>query len=445
MDLTLPPLGAGPDAAELPACAPAAASLWLGRARHVEPAALPQLVRPGEVVYVPGSSGAPMVFMDELLREPELTRDARLLTTYVPGINQLDVHGLHPSGRVTGLFMQPSLAEAQRDGRFRALPLSYSGFVRHLLDHVDIDLAVVQVSAPDAHGQCSLGPAVEFMPAALSKSRRRLGLINRQTPRIWGSVSVPLESFDYLCEVDSPLPVYDAPADAGTQAIAGHIATLVEDGSALQSGLGKVPTALMRLLRDRKRLRLHSGMLSDGLLDLADAGALDMSFTHTTCVLVGSSSFYSRVRDFAPLRVLGCEVTHDPRTLLALDRFVAVNSALEVDLFGQCNLEHTHGAAISGPGGAPDFARAGRLSRGGCSIVALHARHKKGSRIVPCLSDRAVTTLSRVDVDYVVTEFGVARLHDASVHERAEAIIGVAAPEYRSELQQAWRAIAARL
>jgi acyl-CoA hydrolase len=221
----------------------------------------------------------------------------------------------------------------------------------------------------------------------------------------------------------------------------------VLDGSVLQLGLGKVPLTLSHLLRDRRRLRLHSGMLSDGMLDLAEAGALDNDFLHTACVLLGTTHFYERVSDFAPLRVVGCEVTHDARALMALDQFVAVNSALEVDLFGQCNLEHADGRAISGAGGAPDFARAARLSVGGRSIIALSAIHHggKGSRIVPCLTGRAITSLSRVDVDYVVTEHGSATLTGASVHERAEAIIEIAAPGFRAELRQSWREIALRL
>ena len=413
--------------------------------RFVEPQALPSLVKPGEWVFVPGSSGAPITFMAELLRDPAFTRDARLLTSYVPGINELALDGMHPSGQVTGLFMQPGLAGAQREGRFRALPMSYAGFVRHITDHVDIDLAVIQLSPPDAHGMCSLGPAVEFTPAVLRKARRSLGLINRQTPMVRGSFTVPFETLDHVCEVDTPLPVYDAPGDSGTEAIARHIAPLIDDGAVLQAGLGKVPTALMRMLRDRRGLKLHSGMLSDGLLELADAGALDMNHVHTTCVLVGSRSFYERVGDFGPLQVVGCDITHNPFHLAKLDRFVAVNSALEVDLFGQCNLELARGAAISGAGGAPDFARAARLSRGGRSIVALHAAHKLGSRIVPTLGHQAIASLSRVDVDFVITEHGVARLNGASVHERAEALIEIAAPEYRAELRDAWRAIAARL
>ena len=413
----------------------------------VEPHALADVLQPHQLAYVAGSSGAPLAFMADLLRDTSRSRDIHLLTSYVPGINRLDLTGLDASARVTGLFMQPGLSAAQRMQQYRALPLSYAGFVRHLRENVDIDLAVVQLSPPDTQGRCSLGPAVEFMPVALGKSRKVLGLINRQTPSIPGAASVPYASLDYACEVDAALPVYTISSDAATQAIATHIAPLIPDGSALQTGLGKVPMALERMLCSRRKLRLHSGMLSDGLMNLAEAGALDLDFRHTTCVLVGSAELYQWATDFAPLRIVGCHVTHDPRVLLGLDGFVAVNSALEVDLFGQCNLEHAGGQAVSGAGGAPDFARAARQSCRGRSIVALNATHHRGtaSRIVPCLTDKSIATLSRVDVDAVVTEFGVAHLGGASVHERAESLIAVAAPMFREELQRAWRQIAARL
>ena len=365
--------------------------------------------------------------------------------TYVPGINAIDLSRLHPTAQVTGLFMQAGFSAAQREGRFRALPMSYSGFVRHLRENVDIDLAVVQVAAPDARGLCSLGPAVEFMPIALSKSRRRLGLINNATPALTGSVGVPYDSFDYVCEVDTPLPEYLTAVDAETELLASHVATLVEDGCVLQLGLGKVPTALTASLATRRGLRMHSGMLSDGFLDLAASGALDRDFPHTACVLVGSRDFYVRAAEFTPLRVQGCEITHDVAVLARHERLVAVNSALEIDLFGQCNLEHANGTAVSGIGGAADFARAARLSPAGRSIIALNARHRNGSRIVPTLATPSVTSLSRVDVDYVVTEFGVARLDTASVHERAQNLIEVAAPEFRSDLRARWGEIAAEL
>jgi acyl-CoA hydrolase len=413
----------------------------------LSPNSLATLIRPGELVYLPGSSGAPLEFVADLIRQPECSRDLRMLTSYAPGINKLQIDSFDPTACVTGLFMQPGLTGAQRDRRYRTLPITYAGFVRHVLDNVDVDLTVIQVSPPNAAGRCSLGPAVEFTPVVMHKSRRVLGLVNRRTPYLPGATSIVYADLDYVCEVDTALPTYDTVPDSATASIARHIAPLVPDGSALQLGLGKVPLALSHLLRDRKGLRLHSGMLSDGMLDLAESGALDLNFRHTACVLLGTTDFYERVADFDPLRVVGCEVTHNPRTLLGIDGFVAVNSGLEVDLFGQCNLEHADGRAISGAGGAPDFARAARLSAGGRSIVALNATHHggKGSRIVPCLTDRAVTSLSRVDVDFVVTEFGSAALSGRSVHERAEAIIEVAAPAFRPSLRDAWRDIAARL
>lgn len=412
---------------------------------------LADVVKAGDLVYLPGGVTVPVAFIDDLLRQPERSRGLRILTSIGPGIvNPLDIDRLDPSAVVTGLFMQPGFAQAQRSGRYRALPFSYGGFVRYLREDVDIDLAVVQVAPPDARDLCSLGPSVEFAPLAVRKARRVLALVNRELPRFRGAVSLPFRRFDHVCEIDAPLPVYQTDDDAPTRIIAGHIASLVDDGSALQMGLGKVPGALASLLRERRKLRLHSGMLSDGLIELAEAGALDADFKHTCCVLVGSERLYRWAAEFDGLRVLGCEITHDARTLAGIDRFIAVNSALEVDLFGQCNLELAEGRAVSGAGGAPDFARAARLSRGGRSIVALNASYvsrNRGqrSRVVPRLGDPGLASLSRVDVDHVITEFGIADLRGASVHERAQAIIAVAAPEFRDDLQRAWAATAARL
>lgn len=416
-------------------------------AQSVGIADLPGLVRPGEQLFVPGSSGAPLTFMQALHANPEHSRGLRLLTSYVPGINPLDIDALHPSAVVSGLFMQPALAEAQRAGRYRHLPLSYAGFTRHLADRLDIDLLVVQVAPPDQQGRCSLGPAVEFVPTALTKSRRVLALINPNTPAIAGAVSLDVRRFDYQCEVATPLPGYATDLDPTAQTIAGHIASLIEDGSALQIGLGRVPAALCQALTGHRRLRLFSGMLSDGLLQLADAGALDDGFAHSACVLLGSPELYRRTTALPNLRVLGCEITHDPHVLMGLERLVAVNSALEVDLFGQCNLEHAGGRAVSGAGGAPDFARAAKLSHYGRSIVALNASlgGDKGSRIVPTLSPSSIASLGRVDIDCLVTEHGIAHLSGASVHERAAAIIAIADPAYREQLSAAWRQLAARL
>ena len=407
------------------------------------------LVAPGQTVFLPGSAGAPLAFVDALLQDPQRSAGLDIITSYVPGINALDLDRLHATARVSGLFMQPSFGNAQREGRYRHLPMTYAGFVRHVRDEVAPDLAVVQVAPPDGSGRCSLGPAVEFMPEVLKKTKRVLGLINPQVPAMAGAVSIAYDDFTAVCVVDSALPTYTTDSDPATEAIAANLANLITDGATLQVGLGKVPAALSRLLRNHRKLRLHSGMLSDGFLELSEAGALDNDFAHTTCVLIGSERLYQELPRFDQLRVAGCEITHDLATLMNTRGLIAVNSALEVDLFGQCNLEHANGRAVSGCGGAPDFARGARMAPGGLSVIALNAQFsnkgKAATRILPTLSTNAVASLSRVDVDVVVTEFGIARLRGRSVHERAQALIGVAAPDFRDELQAAWDAIAAKL
>ncbi|UCV23655.1 acetyl-CoA hydrolase/transferase family protein [Ferribacterium limneticum] len=408
---------------------------------------LAELVDPHQLVFIPGSAAAPLAFMDALSRQKESTRNLRILTSYVPSINHIDIDTLDPSVRVTGLFMHAGLRNAQRDGRYQVLPISYAAFVRYLLDKVDLDLTIAQVSPPDERGLCSLGPSVEFIPTALKKSRRVLGLINERTPYLPGSPTIPYRNFDYVCEVDTPLPEYKISVDEMNRTIARHVASLVSDGSVLQIGLGKVPAALSEQLHGHRHLRFHSGMLSDGLIGLAEAGAIDEGAMQTACTLVGSETLYRWAADFQSLRILGCEVTHDLCALINLEKFISINSALEVDLFGQCNLEHSGGRAISGPGGAPDFARAARLSPSGRSIIALQATHHhgEGSRIVPTLSPPSIASLSRVDIDYVVTEYGVAHLGGACIDKRAKALIAIAAPQFREGLAQAWHGIALQL
>ena len=300
----------------------------------------------------------------------------RITTSAVPGINAVPVDTLDPSAIVTGLFMQPGLRVAQREGRFCHLPLAFSGFVDVLRHRAAFDTCVVHVAPPDAEGRCSLGAAVEFTPLALAKSRRAFAVVNPNVPAVPGALSVPLDAFELVTESDDPLAVYDVGAPSrSAEAIAALTARFVEDGSTLQAGLGKVPEQLLAILHDRRGLRLQSGMLSDGALALSDAGALDPDFRHMSCVWVGSRDLYASLAGRSGFAVLSCEVTHDVRLLAESERFVSVNSALSVDLFGQANLEHAEGRAVSGVGGAADFAAAARLSRGGGSLQAQPAAH----------------------------------------------------------------------
>ncbi len=391
--------------------------------------------------YLPGSAAEPTPLLDHWRQDPERTRQSRLLTSFVPGINPLAPADFHPDAVVTGLFMQPALRGMQASGRFRHLPVSYAGFVRHVRSHGGVDTCVVHVAPPDAAGRCSLGPAVEFTPLMQARSRRTVAILNPLLPALPGAAWLPYDALDAVMEAEfAPKGYLVGEPNRSALDIAGHVAGFIDDGCTLQVGLGKVPDALMSLLHGRRGLRLHSGMLADSALDLWHSGALDPDAQHASCVWVGSAGLYRRLAGMEGPVVQGCEMTHDVRRLAAMPKLRAVNSALSLDLFGQANLELADGQAVSGLGGAADFARGAQLSEGGLSIVALPASYDRGrrSRIVPRLPD-GLASLSRQDVDVVVTEHGAADLRGLDVHERAAALTAIADPAFQGALADAWR------
>ncbi len=400
--------------------------------------------RSGERIFVPGGSGAPGSIGTALFAEPGL----RITTTYVPGVNRLEPEQLGRDSVISGPFMFPALADAQRSGAFRHLPMSYGAMSRWLQEQDPYDSCIVQVSTPGGDGRASLGPAAEFTPGVLRRARRVIAVVNPCVPRVLDAPSLVLRDCAAVLELEEPLTSYGAgEVDAVSARVAARVAPFILDGSALQLGLGKVPYALTRFLCDRRGLRLHSGMLSDGLMDLAASGALAADWQHVTTMLLGSARLYEWSEQHSGIRLRGCDYTHDAGRLAAIGGLISVNTALSVDLFGQCNLETASGRALSGAGGAPDFARAARLSPGGLSIIALPSAIAKnqGSRIIAKPCPGSVVTLPRTDVDIVVTDEGTADLRGLSVPERAEALLAVAPPAARAELSAQWREILAGL
>lgn len=389
-------------------------------------------------VFIPGAATVPIDFIGKIQEEPDCTRDLHITTSISAGLdNPMNVELLHESAKVTGLFMLPSFAGAHKQGRYQVLPVSFYGCNKYLSSRCLFDLTVVQVTPPDKEGFCSLSIGGEFSPTALRQSKKRLAIINPNLPPLPGAVSIPVSKFDYLMEANSVPLTYQVDTDSASETISGFVAGLVEDRATLQMGVGKVPNVLASALSSHRNLRLWSGMLSDGTKTLYEADALDPGFRHTACALAGSETFYQWLPSFSELDVLGCEITHNPMALAKQKKLTSINSALEVDLFGQCNLEYLAGRPVSSVGGAPDFASAAKRSEGGLSIVALNATYKKGarSRIVSQLS-AGVVSLPRHDVDCIVTEFGVADLRGKSVTERAREMVKIAAPQFQEELEQ---------
>lgn len=386
------------------------------------------MFRQGERVFMAGAAGEPTALLNDAL-----SASVHLITSFVPGINRIDPALMASGTHITALFAHPEVMR-QRGDAFERLPVSYGQFTRMLRDGFPLDTAVVQLAKPDSNDQCSLGPMVEFSLLAARNARRVIGVINAQTPSLPGAPSLSISDLAIVVEADTPLPIYSVAEDDVVGRIAERLLTVIPSHPTIQLGLGKIPNALTAGLATLRNLRFHSGMLSDGIMVLDRAGALKPGATHRTAALLGSAALYEWARDHDEIRIAGCDEVHDAKMLASCERLVAINSALEVDLAGQCDLEFASGRAVSGPGGAPDFARAAALSPGGCSIIALPASVRGASRIVPRLSS-GVASLARSDVDVVVTEHGLADLRGLDSAARRRALIAIAAPEHRADLE----------
>jgi acyl-CoA hydrolase len=315
---------------------------------------------------------------------------------------------------------------------------------------IGCDVAFVQVSPVDADGNHSFGLISDYMRAAVARARVVVAEVNEQVPYTHGEL-LPAAEIDYAVHVSRP-PVEVPPARIGPtdEAIAKHAAAYIGDGSVIQTGVGAVPDAILRLLHDRRDLGVHSGMLGDGLVDLAEAGvitnarkSIDRGIS-VTGALIGTRRLYEFAHRNPRIRMCTTAYTHDAAVLAQLDRLVAINSAVEVDLTGQVNAEQSGPDYLGGTGGQADFVRAGARSPGGHAIIALPATAKSGtiSRVTASLSGPVTT--ARSDVDVVVTEFGAAELKGQTLAERTRRLIAIAHPDFQEELARAARTIQQR-
>lgn len=306
------------------------------------------------------------------------------------------------------------------------------------------DVAFIQVSPADERGNHSFGLIADHVVDAVAKARVVIAEVNDNVPFVYGDGVLPSSKIDVAVHVVRP-PVEVAPAKIGPidEAIARHVACYIEDGSVLQTGVGAVPDAVLRLIADRKDLGVHSGMLGDGLIDLVEAGVVTNARkpidtgVSINGALIGTKRLYDFAHRNSAIRMCSADYTHSAAIHAQIPQMVTINSALEVDLTGQVNAEQSGSSYFGGTGGQVDFVRAGSRSPGGRSIIALPATAKGGtlSRIVPVLSGPVTTARSEVDV--IVTEFGAAELKGQSLAERSRRLIAIAHPDFREELDRA--------
>ncbi len=416
----------------------------------IVPEDVPGLLRPGMRVYVQGVTGEPLTLVEALKARPAASDGVTYSGVFLPGVNTTDYAGLAAGARSTLHFGTSESQSSMDAGKARFVPTYYSRYFRDLESGPAPDLALVQVSEPNDAGRCSLGVAPDFLPALLSHDGLTLvAEVNAQMPWCPDSPTIALDRIDYAVRADHPLPEQSAaaveePLSTITRLAAEHI----PDGACIQIGVGRLPSAIAGALGDKNDLGVHSGMIADSVLDLLDKGVVTGrrkprdTGKVVTGIALGTQSFYRRVADRPDVAFRPVSYTHDVRVAADMDRFTAINSVVEVDLYGQVNAESVAGRQISAAGGLPDFVRAAAMSPDGRAIYALAATAGRGtiSRIVPRIGD-GVVTCSRTDTDWIVTEYGAASLRGLDVEARAQAVIGLAAPKFRDGLRDAWKEI----
>jgi acyl-CoA hydrolase len=396
---------------------------------------------PGQTVYVPGACGETAALVAALRATPDAAAGITFCGVWLPGVNRIDYAALHPTARSIAFFVAPEFRDSFAQEHLTLHPLAYSAIPPWLVAR-GLDVAFLHLSPPDAAGRCSVGIAADFTATAFAAAKTRIGLINRAMPTTRGH-TIAYGDLDAVVEIDVPLLELTTGAadDPQTATLAAHVAAWVRDGDTVQIGLGNLPTVILHGLRDRRNLRFHSGMVAGPVADLLDAGAIAADGDAiVTGVAFGDQAFYRRIAAEDRVRFAPVTETHRFAVLAAIPNFIAINSALSVDLFGQCNTEMIGPRQISGSGGVTDFIRGAQASSGGRAIIALPATAKDGtlSRIVATHADGSVISNPRVDAPIVVTEYGSADLRGTDIATRAKALIAIAAPQFRDELDAAW-------
>lgn len=402
--------------------------------RRIDAAGARRLLRGAGRLFLPGCTGEPTALHAICADDPATVSHLSVLTSFVAGLNRLDCPLLRHCREAACFFPPPP----ESGGHYRHLIDSYFG-IDAAIGRFAPDILFVPVSLPDAAGRVTPGLSAEFVDSAMAAASVRVAVLSAALPALAGGAAMPLDAFTHLLRDDTPPLHLSAGGGAGAEAIAGHLARLIGDDAVLQTGIGKAPAALLPRLATRKGLRIHSGIVTKEVRALIDAGALHPDVPVVTANLAGDADFYDWLRDRNDFRLCPISHTHHPAVLAGLHRFIAVNSAIEIDLLGQVNAERIAGRAVSAAGGMPDFAAAAHRSPGGAAIIALPSTDAGGkrSRIVARLAPGVPVSLPRHDVDLVVTEHGVADLRGRTEEERALALADIAAPCFRAALRQA--------
>lgn len=404
-----------------------------------------QKIQPGQRIFIGSNAAEPPHLVTALVAHGTHLKGNEIVHLLTLGPAPYVAPGLQDRFHLVSYFIGSNVRAAIQEGRGDFVPIFLSEIPTLIRSgRTPIDVALIQVSPPDAHGYVSLGVTVDIVRAATSVAKVVIAEVNAQMPRTHGDSMIHMDHIHYMIPVDSPLPDLVIPEeDEISKAIAQNIVTLVPDGATIQVGIGKIPNAVLSALHGKKDLGIHSEMISDGVIDLVKEGVVTgrkktlLPGKIVVSFIMGTRRLYDWVHDNPAIEMRPSDFTNDPMVIARNDNMIAINSALAVDLTGQVAADTVRGKFFSGIGGQVDFIRGSARSKGGQPIIALPSTARGGtvSRIQCVFEAGTGVVTSRGDVHYVITEYGIAALWGASIRQRAEALISIAHPKFREELR----------
>ena len=400
-------------------------------------------IKSGDRVVVGHACGEPSHIVDAMVANAAAYRNVEIVHMVAMGSGDYCKPEYAENFRHNALFVGSSTRRAVEEGRADYTPSFFFEIPRLFRSHMPVDVALVMVTPPDENGMCSLGVSVDYTLEAVRQAKLVIAQVNPQMPWTGPYSLVSVKDLDFIVEREAPV-IQLAPPRIGDveRAIGQHCASLIHDGDTLQLGIGAIPDAVLLFLKDKKDLGIHSEMFSDGVVELAEAGVITNTRKtlnpgkFVVAFLMGTRRLYDFVDHNPNVELRPVDYVNNPFVIAQNDHLVSINSCVQVDLMGQVASESVGAKQISGVGGQVDFVRGASASEGGVSIMAMPSTVKgKISKIVPLLDEGAAVTTSRNDVDYVVTEYGVAKLKGCSLRQRACSLIKIAHPDSRDELR----------
>lgn len=415
--------------------------------KYVTAAEAVQVVKSGDRVYVQAAAATPTILTKALTDRASELRNVEICHLHTEGDAPYANPELAESFHVNSFFIGANVRHTLKAGNGSYTPVFLSELpLLFRKNVVKLDVAFIHVSPPDAHGYCSLGVSVEATVAAIENAKTVIAQVNPNMPRTFGDGIMHVSEIDYLVEVNVPIYAHDvAPFSIEEEKIGTYVASLIENKSTLQMGIGSIPNAALSKLTNHKDLGLHTEMFSDGVIDLIENDVINCNYKGTlrgralATFLIGSKRLYDFVDDNPFIEMKESSMVNDTARIRKNPKMVSINSAIEVDVTGQVCADSIGSTMYSGVGGQMDFIRGASLSEGGKAIIALPSITKRGeSRIVPYLKQGAGVVTTRAHVHYIITENGIADLYGKTLKQRVTELVKIAHPTHQEAVERAY-------